>query len=166
MKSLPMMLLAFLMVAGCGFRPVYQKNAPVPALGEELQQVEVPILTGSRLEQILTATLADALDPQAQGRLKNYRLEMAVKNLKDPAIIQQDREITRYRVQIIADYRLIDKTTGKRVFKENARIRTTYDDLASEFANYSAQVDAEERAGKELAQIIRQQLMAYFAREK
>lgn len=151
-------------LAACGFQPVYQKNKS--SVHSELMQVEVPLMAGDRTEQLFSTTLMDALNPQGKSASQPYQLLVDLKRAHDPAIIQQDREITRYRVKLEARYKLIEKASGKVVFTDIARLRSSYDDLTSEFANYSSEVDAEQRAAVELAETVRQQLISYFGRAK
>lgn len=155
-------LMTLMALAACGFQPVYQKIRN--SVHTELLQVDVPIMNGDRTEQLFSTTLADALNPQSRSALKPYLFQAAVKKVHEPAIIQQDREITRYRVSLEVKYTLIEKETGKVVLKDTAKQRASYDDLTSEFANYSSQVDAEERAARELAETVRMRLITFFAK--
>lgn len=157
-------LIAITMLASCGFKPVYKKNTAQPSVHQDLIKIEVPLLKGDRTNQLFSTSLMDALDPQSQGQIKTYRLDIQVKRNREPAIIQQDREITRYRVIVEAPFKLIDKATGRVLLSDSIKLRSSYDDLNSEFANYSSQVDAEERAAKELAEMVRQRLITYFGK--
>lgn len=128
-----------------------------------MRGVEVPVLRGNRTEQLFSVTLSDLLDPQLNAKEKPYLLELAFKREEQPAVIQQDRQITRYRIILTTRYVLRDRATGKKLTNGTATIRTSYDDLTSEFANYSAQVDSEERAARELAEQVRGRLLGYFS---
>lgn len=155
-----------LTLASCGFQPVYKKNAAQASVHQDLMKIEVPLLKGDRTDQIFSTSLMDSFDPQSQGQLKLYLLDTKLKRVREPAIIQQDREITRYRVVLEVQIRLIEKATGKVLMSDTIKLRSSYDDLRSEFANYSSQVDAEERAAKELAEMVRQRLITYFGKKK
>lgn len=154
-------IVVLLALAACGFQPIYQKSKD--SVQSELLQVEVPIMNTDRTEQLFSSTLADSLNPQSRSSTKPYLFQAVIKKTHDPAIIQQDREITRYRVSLEVKYKLIEKATGKVVLEDVARLRSSYDDLTSEFANYSSQVDAEERAARELAETVRMRLISFFA---
>lgn len=148
-----------LLISGCGFQPAHQQSA----MREALQAVDVAVLKDSRTEQLFSNQLAELLNPNSQEAPKRYRLDLDFKREEVPAIIQQDRTITRYRVTLIVKYHL--KEGDAEITKGTATIRTSYDDLASDFGSYSAQVDAEERAAKELAQIVYQRLQGFLVKQ-
>lgn len=145
-----------LLISGCGFQPVHKKLTAV-------QGVDVPVLKGSRTEQLFSNALDGLLNPSSQNAAKPYRLDLVFKREEVPAIIQQDRTITRYRITLTANYTLKEGDTE--ITKGTAKIRTSYDDLASDFGSYSAQVDSEERAAKELAQIVYQRLQGFLVKQ-
>ena len=124
--------------------------------------VDVSLLLGTRAEQIFSTELADLLDPQSKAAAKPYLLELKYKRDEQPAIIQQDRTITRFRIMLKGFYVLRVKATGKVLTKGDVTERVTYDDLTNEFANYSAQTGSEERAARELAEQVRERLLGYF----
>ena len=99
---------------------------------------------------------------QSKAAAKPYLLELRYKRDEQPAIIQQDRTITRFRIMLKGFYVLRVKATGKVLTKGDVTERVTYDDLTNEFANYSAQTDSEERAARELAEQVRERLLGYF----
>jgi hypothetical protein len=121
------------------------------------------VLKGSRSEQLFSNQLDELLNPNSQGTAKRYHLDLNFKREEIPAIIQQDRTITRYRITLIASYTL--KEGEKQITKGTAKIRTSYDDLASDFGSYSAQADSEERAAKELAQMVYQRLQGFLVKQ-
>lgn len=167
MKALAILLA--LTLAACGFQPVYKRSGAPTELSQQLREVEVPLLKGSRTEQLFSTRLQDLLNPQSAAAPKKYRLDVAFKSEEQPAIIQQDRRITRYRVMLTAQYTLVDLAAAANaapLAKGKVTTRTSYDDLTSEFANYSARVDSEERAAQELAELLRQRLVGYFGEER
>lgn len=144
-----------LLISGCGFQPVHQQSATT-------QGVAVPVLKGSRTEQIFSIALDELLNASTQDAAKRYSLDLNFKREETPAIIQQDRAITRYRITLVANYTL--KEGDAVITKGNSKLNTSYDDLASDFGSYSAQVDAEERAAKELAQKVYQRLQGFLVK--
>lgn len=155
-----------LLLSSCGFHPFYKQSGVPTALNENLKKIDVSLLRGTRSEQIFSTELADLLDPQSQATAKPYLLELKYKREEQPAIIQQDRTITRYRITLKGSYVLRDKVTGKALNKGEATQRVSYDDLTNEFANYSAQTDSEERAAQELAEQIHERLLGYFSKKE
>ena len=127
-----------------------------------LHAVDVPVLKGNRTEQIFSNTLADLLNPESTEAAKRYQLDLKFKYEEIPAVIQQDRKITRYRITLTANYSL--KEGEAEITKGTVKTRTSYDDLTSEFGSYSAQVDAQERAAQELAQMVYQRLQGFWER--
>ena len=147
-------------LSGCGFQPVHQKK---PA-GPLYQYVDVPLLTTNHTEQLFSNALADLLDPENDKTARRYNLQLRLTRDEIPIITRQDRAITRYRITLTAFYTLNEG--DKKITDGNAKIRVSYDGLANDFANYSAQVDSEERAAKELAQLVYQRLQGFLIRQQ
>jgi LPS-assembly lipoprotein len=147
-----------LLISGCGFQPVQGKHG----IANHYQSISVPTLTASRTEQIFSNALADLLKPRNEGASSRYALEMKLLREEVPIIVSQNRDITRYRVTLTAHY--IIKDGEKKLAEDDAKVRVSYNVLMNDFANYSSQVDAEERAAKELAQVVYQHLQRYLVK--
>jgi LPS-assembly lipoprotein len=152
-----------LLVSACGFKPVYKDyGKDNPALSTELAAVEVTPLKADRHEQELTSELEDLLNPTRNATPSKYVLSIALERLRDASVIQRNREITRYSVTVKAKYVLRDKSNGK-VMKNGASIMSaSYDAIASDFANYTAEEDTVSKIMKEMAKDIRFQLTTEF----
>ena len=150
------------LLTACGFHPVYKQSGESTVINEHLKNVEVPLLRGTRAEQIFSTELIDLLDPQSSASAKLYTVELKYKREEQPAVIEQDRTVTRYRLVLKAEYILREILTKKELTKGSVTVRTSYDELTNQFANYSAQTDSEQRAARELAELVRQRLVGYF----
>lgn len=151
-----------LLLVACGFQPVYKQSGVPTELSQRLRAVEVPLLRGSRTEQLFSNRLEDLLNPQSAASPKQYRLDIEFKKEEQPAITQQNRKITRYRVVLSASYALYETGGKTPLTKGKVTARSSYDDLTSEFANYSAETDSEQRTAEELAELLKQRLVGYF----
>jgi LPS-assembly lipoprotein len=69
-------------------------------------------------------------------------------------------------VTLTADYRLTEVSTGKLVGAGKRSISSSFDRPKQEFATYRAELDAENRAARELAEILRLALAQDLAKRK
>jgi LPS-assembly lipoprotein len=87
-----------------------------------------------------------------------YSLDMIVTSSSvDTATIQRrvDTEPTSAQVTVTAGYRILDNSTGKAVATGRRSMVASYDVPQQEFASLRALRDAENRAARELAEILR-----------
>ncbi|MCB2081807.1 MAG: hypothetical protein KDD76_04155 [Rickettsiales bacterium] len=162
-------VIACLMLVGCGFTPVYQQAASSgenavahPQLAKVAVQDVVERQGYGRSAQLLKVELQDLLDPHGATATPAYTLAIELRADREPMFIERDRRVTRYNLVVTAKYVLKD-AKGKALTKGTSRMVGSYDKEASDFATIAAEQDTRHRAVKELARDIQQRLLAYFA---
>jgi LPS-assembly lipoprotein len=146
-----LLLSLVLMLAGCGFQPVYGTRAE-GGLSNTLRQVEVLPVPG-RVGQVFVAALEDRLDPQAEGSSKRYELKPSVTVQMVPVSIAPDGTVARFRVLYDTRFTLYDREAGKRVASDRIQRSGSYQVINdAEYSAYVAEQDAIARGLEELAQ--------------
>ncbi|MER9231368.1 LPS assembly lipoprotein LptE [Mesorhizobium sp. M0622] len=157
------LLASVALVSACTVRPLYS-SAPLVAGSQvgaaaELASISVkPVKT--RYAQQVRNNLIFALG-QGAGEPASpvYSLDLGVSELVESAAIEQvttdEDEPTAGTVTLTANYVLSDAKTGTVIARGKRSIPSSYDRPRQEFASYRAQIDAENRAARELADILR-----------
>ncbi|RVT96652.1 hypothetical protein EOD42_09540 [Rhodovarius crocodyli] len=103
-----LLLASPLLLAGCGFRPLYRPgNMPSgEALSAELAAVQVARI-GERQGQLLRRALMARLEDTRPGTAPRYELRVGVRNDSDVQGYRTDGAITRIRVTVSADFVLM-----------------------------------------------------------
>lgn len=146
-------ILGALLIAGCGFEPVYQENKTGPNVGSfALIEATNPIEFAYR--ERLRRRLGDPSTNTAFLIVSKISLE-------DRGVaVTQAREITRVRVEGQAIAQIVDQQSGNVVSTESVAGVTGYDATASAFATRSAKNAAEERLATDLAERIAARILA------
>lgn len=171
---------AMLLLAGCGWRPLYDRPSSEPTsggVGAELAQIKVdPVvpeaqldplggssdpLYESRAAQLLQNYLKDALNPHGQPSAALYHLAVQLKQQTRAAASLGDGQATREDLIMTAEYELND-AKGQPVLKDIASIVTSYDILREPFSDLSSRRDAQQRAAQELAHAIQTRLAVFL----
>ncbi|MCP9233893.1 LPS assembly lipoprotein LptE [Mesorhizobium sp. LMG 17147] len=157
------LLASVALVSACTVRPLYS-SAPLVAGSQvgaaaELASISVkPVKT--RYAQQVRNNLIFALG-QGAGEPASpvYSLDLGVSELVESAAIEQvttdEDEPTAGTVTLTANYVLSDAKTGTVIARGERSIPSSYDRPRQEFASYRAQIDAENRAARELADVLR-----------
>ena len=157
--------LLLLLLAGCGFRPLYGPRAEGPSTAAELQSIVIDPIPG-RLGQILRNDLMDRLTPKGRPAKPRYRLQVALTRFKEGLAIKKDEEITRSNLRLTATFVLNDLESGEAAFQGRSRSTASYNLVRSDFANLAAERDAERRAAGEIGDQIQTWLSVFFSRQR
>lgn len=144
-------LLSLLMLSACGFTPIYSQKADNTAIAEKLASVEVKPIKTLMGQQYVNA-LKDILDPKNMSAVSEYTIEASLKKDVMPLAIERDRTVTRYKVIIVAEYKLKEQLSGKVVSTGTVKGAADYDRVDSDYATYVSENDTTSRVIKELAQ--------------
>lgn len=151
-----------ILAAGCTVRPLYS-DAPLGPSGlsakVELASIAVKPVD-SRYAQQVRNNLIFALYGGAQAPAEPaYSLTLDVSELvQSAAVVQITTDVdqpTAGTVTLTSAYTLTDAKTGKTVATGKRSISSSYDRPRQELATYRAQIDAENRAARELADLLR-----------
>ncbi|WP_315926038.1 LPS assembly lipoprotein LptE [Mesorhizobium sp. SP-1A] len=161
-------------VAGCQVRPLYSNaplspNAQLPAQAELASIAVKPVNT--RYAQQVRNNLIFGLNGGAERTAAPaYSLDLGVTELvQSVAVVQvasNEDQPTAGTVTLTANYTLTDAKTSAVVGRGKRAISASFDRPTQQFATYRAQIDAENRAARELAELLRLSLAEDLARKR
>lgn len=148
-------------VAGCTVRPLYS-DAPVTADGSTanaaLSSVLIRPARTRDAQEVRNQLIFLFNGGKAQTSTPTYELELGVVTSREVSTILQTSSVnqpTSGAVTMFSNYVLFDAATQKPVASGRRQITSQYDIPNQEFAAYRAQRDAENRAARELAELVR-----------
>lgn len=148
-------------LSACGFQPMLADTGASDSIRRELASIEVGPMP-DRLGQIVRNGLVSRLNPGSGERTSTYRLEVALAEEREGFGFREDESITRLNYQLQALYRLRDVSTGEILTEGTVRSNMAYDVVQSDFANFSADQDAQLRTADQIVGIIATRLALYF----
>ncbi|MEO6338695.1 MAG: LPS assembly lipoprotein LptE [Caulobacteraceae bacterium] len=154
---LSLILLVSGALGGCGFTPLYA----TPGVGPALQSVAV-VAPDGRAGFLVREQLEDAL-AHDQGAAARYRLTYTVSQNRYARGLRVNNIATGYELDLNVDYALTETGTGAVVYRGNAPVQVSYNSADAPYAGIAAQQDAEERAARQAAVLIRLDLSRYFS---
>ena len=132
-----------LLLAGCGFRPLYGRNDG-PSGAPSLVEVDIDLIK-DREGQILRNFLIDRFQPNGAGR---YRLETALIISEQDLGVAEDATTTRSRVLVTANFKL---RYGDRTYRFSSRGAGSFSTVQSDYGTLVARQDATERSLRSIA---------------
>ncbi len=145
-------------LAACaGFTPMYAQ--PGVVAGVSRIDVRTP---STRTGFLLRESLEDALawDRSAPAA---YRLQIRLDERRTPRGLDENRVATRYEVRLEASYVLTELGTGRTLLRGSRPVNITYDTTDQPYAGIVAQQDSQVRAADQVAQLIKTDIVTYFA---
>jgi LPS-assembly lipoprotein len=162
-----------LLLAGCGFHPLYAvPDMPDGSMQKRLQSIYVEPVP-ERLGFELRNQLIDLLDGRGVPAGAAYRLHVSIARKSDAIGVQSQAApggitqtaITRYNDTLTAEYELVDVGANTVVTKGVETGMTSYNVLSSPYATLTVQQDADQRAAEDIADRIRVDIAVYFAQQ-
>jgi LPS-assembly lipoprotein len=151
-----------LLLAGCGFRPLYAPAEPA-TINPQLATIQVAQVP-DRIGQVLTIALRDSFNPSGASVEPRYRLLTTLSTTRREVAIRRDGTASRAEVAVNAAYRLIDLGNGMVAMTGAARSASSVDLVVNEYANLVAEQDARIRAIQEIALQIQTRCAMFFER--
>jgi LPS-assembly lipoprotein len=150
-------------LGGC-IRPLYGSAAVTGgSVQSELAAIDVKSI-GERIGHYLRNELVFELDGSGGAPARRYDLTITVTESLDVTVTDYSTgRADSATLVATATYTLAERGTNKTLFTGQAVARATYDRFAQRFANVRAAREAQERAAKQLANLIRNRLAAGFA---
>jgi LPS-assembly lipoprotein len=148
--------------AGCTVQPLYS-TSPIStssvtgSIGAELSTIEIKPVTTRVGQQVRNQLIFLFNRGNGQPADPRYSLTLAVASISESTAniqINKQNEPTASILTAIATYRLID-ASGTLFSSGRQQFVASYDVPRQEFAAYRAKIDAEDRAARELAELIR-----------
>jgi len=160
-RLLPPLLVAALLVSGCGLRPLYAGGEHSPVV-QALSGVEVAPIPG-RAGWLVRTALVDRLRASGTAR---YRLEVELDDQITGFGVRRDSAVTRERRTLRARYRLVDAESGSSTVLVDATAGSDagIDVVGSEYATVAAEQSALERLSADIADQIVTRLALYASR--
>lgn len=157
-----LLMVAALVLAGCGYRPMYGSSATSPGVAGSLSSIAIAEPT-DRTGQLIRNELISSMQT-GRGEDK-YMLNLTTTLADNGVILDKQPSVGRQAILITTNYELIDRSNGKILTKGTTFARVPYDVVRQPFADMQAQKDATERAAREVGADIRTRLAAYFAKQ-
>jgi LPS-assembly lipoprotein len=153
-------LVACVLLAGCGFHPMYGHSNLAPEMASIFVE---PIADRDGYE--LRNTLIDLLQSDGQSAGKAYRLKIVLNENSQGIALQNDATITRYNTTIDARYTLSD-ARGNLMTTGTQTELSAYNVVNSPYASLVAQQDSTKRAAQDIAQRIQLDLGVWFRQHR
>lgn len=158
-------ILSVALLAGCGFRPLYDDPEPAPGVvgvGDSLAAVEIAPIP-DRVGQLVRNDLLYHLGASDGGGAADYRLDVRLAESISELAVERTGFATRSNLRLAASYSLVDLGTGLQLVSGRTRAISSYNIVDASFSTLTAQNAARERAAARVAEDIRSRLAAYFA---
>ncbi|ESY01895.1 hypothetical protein X753_26735 [Mesorhizobium sp. LNJC399B00] len=156
------MVASMALVSACTVRPLYS-SAPLTAgstlsASAELASVAVKPVKTRYAQQVRNNLIFAFGQGAGETTAPVYMLDLGVTELVESAAVVQiqtdEDEPTAGTVTLTANYVLTDARTGVVIATGKRSIPSSFDKPTQEFASYRAQLDAENRAARELAEMV------------
>ncbi len=147
-----------LVLAGCGFTPLYAAHG----VGPSLQSVAVETPGHSRTAYFLRQSLDDELG-RDRDAVPLYRLTLTVIENRFPLGVRVNNVASRYEVDMTVNWKLLDAGSGKQLTAGVTPVRVSYASADPPYAGVAAEQDGVERAAKEAAVRMRQEVARWLA---
>jgi LPS-assembly lipoprotein len=138
-------------------------SASLGAVDEELARVKVQVIS-DRVGQQAHNFLLDRLNRSGRPVDPRYLLEVRIQVAKTELGIERDETATRAKLVLTARFSLTDIKTRETLLRRTARSTNSYNIVDSAVSTRSAELDAVERAAREISEDIRVLLSLYFRR--
>jgi len=151
---------AIALVSACTVRPLYS-NAPLSTgstANTELASIAIKPVKTRYAQQVRNNLIFGFGRGAGEPASPLYSLDLTVTEAVDSAALVQvgtdEDEPTAGSVTLNASYTLTDMKTGAVITVGKRAITSSFDRPRQEFASYRAQIDAENRAARELAEAL------------
>jgi len=161
----PVILACSLVLAGCGFGPLYGEREQTVATEDLLSRVEVPPIE-NRVGQLVRIELTNRMTPTRPVPTPLFTLIVKLNESKSNLAVQKDSSATRANLTISASFELRQNNNGASLNKGNVRSVNSYDILQSDFATLAAEQNARRRGAVDVADGIVDRLAIYLLRNQ
>jgi LPS-assembly lipoprotein len=154
------LLCGVLMLAACGFRPVYDGNGGTVRAVHSVTIAPIPDRDG----QVLRNALIDRLNPRGQPDSPRYRLDVHFSESLNRLAVARDDSLVRGQIAINATFSLVALADGSVALTGRSRALNSYNVVDRQLASVVTERDARERALAEVAEDIATKLALFIDR--
>ena len=159
----PLALAGLLLVlAGCGFQPVFGTSVNGPSAGQ-LADIGVNRIK-DRVGQMLRNELVAGLTPLGVPARPRLALSVTISEDKRDLGVTKSDIATRANLTLTARFSLASVDGGRVLFSGNTQVISSFNILSADFGTLAAEADARRRGVGELANKIQNRLLAFFLR--
>jgi LPS-assembly lipoprotein len=165
MRRAPAILLvsAALLLAGCGYRPLYGSSSETAGVAATLSSISIPEAE-DRVGQLIRN---DLLSSMRAGKGEDKYTLLLKPVVKTSGVIDKPQpSVTRDAITLAVSYDLVERSTGSIVHSGKTFSQASFDVIRQPFADLQAETNATERAVHEVSADIRTRLAAYFASQQ
>jgi LPS-assembly lipoprotein len=154
------LLLALPVASACTVQPLYSNPASgyaQSAVTADLSSITIKPVEQRHAQQVRNQLIFLFNRGAGQPASSAYTLNLVVLAQHESGAVVQvgdDNEPTAGTVTLIANYTLTGTTSGETISTGRRQIMASYDVPQQEFAAYRARLDGEDRAARELAQLL------------
>jgi LPS-assembly lipoprotein len=158
------LLVATLLVAGCGFHPLYARNDQ-DRFDADLASIKVNTIA-DRAGQQLAITLRDALNPTGARVATRYTLDVQLATATFDIGLRPDGTASRSEFAMTAKFVLMDARANMPVLRGTTHSVSSYDVLTDDYATVVAAHSAEQHALREVGDDILTRLQLYLSKHR
>jgi LPS-assembly lipoprotein len=165
MRWAPAILLvsAALLLAGCGYRPLYGSSSETAGVAATLSSVSIPEAE-DRVGQLIRNDLLSSM--RAGKGEDKYTLLLKPVVKRSGVIDKPQPNVTRDAITLAVSFELVERSSGSIVHSGKTFSQASFDVIRQPFADLQAETNATERAVHEVSADIRTRLAAYFATQQ
>ena len=153
---------ALLMLAACGWHPLYGRTGDYGGAGQELATVHIQPIA-DRTGQNLYNELRDRMNPEGEPADPHYDLLIGLTEQEQQFLVQEDQTATRVDLTLYANFALYERGSTQPVLIGQSRSTTTYDELTNQYASVVSSQDARRRGAVTLADDIANRVAVYLS---
>lgn len=164
------MAAAMAVLPACMAKPLYATDTVSSTTGAttsaELADISIKPVKSRYAQQVRNHLIFLFGNGAGQSLAGRYSLDIGVTQLSESAVVVQvaeENEPTAGTMTLTSSYVLTDTQTGEVVTSGKRQISASYDRPRQEYAALRAQRDAEDRAARELAEVISLSLASVLA---
>jgi LPS-assembly lipoprotein len=154
-----------LLLAGCGFHPLYGEQDGGKAVLPELASISVDSIP-DRSGQELTNELRDVFNPRGLTVPARYRLQIGLTKHTQNLMTRPNTSASRTDLSMTASWALTRLSDKKIVLQGSAKATTGHDVLTNEYANVVGDNTDMAAAVSEVSDQIQEDLALYFRNPK
>ena len=158
-----LLLVAALVLAGCGYRPLYGTTSETAGVAATLSSITIPEAE-DRVGQLIRNDLMSSM--RAGKGEDKYSLVLKPVVKRSGHIEKPQPSTTRQAITLSVSYELVERASGSIVHSGKTFSQASFDVIRQPFADLQAETNATERAVHEVSADIRTRLAAYFATQQ